>query len=190
MQKGAEMPSTPTSIPIDDLRRQISGEVVTLDDSGYDEARQVFFKGFDRRPLAVVRVAGTDDVARVVSAARESGLELAVRSGGHSRAGYGTTDGGLVIDLSGMKALDIDAESRSAWVETGTTAVEYTIATGERGLVTGLGDAGSVGIGGITLAGGRRLPRPQERPHGRRFAGRRGGDRRRRGDRGERADRA
>ena len=148
------MPSTPTSIPIDDLRRQISGEVVTPDDSGYDEARQVFFKGFDRRPLAVVRVAGTDDVARVVSAARESGLELAVRSGGHSRAGYGTTDGGLVIDLSGMKALDIDAESRSAWVETGTTAVEYTIATGERGLVTGLGDAGSVGIGGITLAGG------------------------------------
>jgi len=148
------MTSTPTSIPIDDLRRQISGEVVTPDDSGYDEARQVFFKGFDRRPLAVVRVVGTDDVARVVSAARESGLELAVRSGGHSRAGYGTTDGGLVIDLSGMKALEIDAESRSAWVETGTTAVEYTIATGERGLVTGLGDAGSVGIGGITLAGG------------------------------------
>jgi FAD/FMN-containing dehydrogenase len=148
------MTSTPTSLPFDELRGQIRGEIVTPDDPGYDEARQVFFKGFDRRPLAVARVTGTDDVARVVSAARESGLELAVRSGGHSRAGYGTTDGGLVIDLSGMKGLEIDAESRTAWAETGITAGEYTVATGQHGLVTGFGDAGSVGIGGITLAGG------------------------------------
>ncbi|MFL5891611.1 MAG: FAD-binding oxidoreductase [Solirubrobacterales bacterium] len=148
------MTSTPTSLPIDELRGQISGEIVVPDDPGYDEARQVFFRGFDRRPLAVARVTGTDDVARVVSAARESGLELAVRSGGHSRAGYGTTDGGLVIDLSGMKGLVIDAESRTAWAETGITAGEYTVATGQHGLVTGFGDAGSVGIGGITLAGG------------------------------------
>ena len=83
-----------------------------------------------------------------------SGLELAVRSGGHSRAGYGTSEGGIVIDLSAMKALDIDADAKTAWVETGITAGEYTIATGEQGRVTGLGDTGSVGIGGITLAGG------------------------------------
>jgi FAD/FMN-containing dehydrogenase len=141
-------------IPNDDLRSQLTGELITPDDGAYDEARQVFFKGYDRTPLAVARVKGNDDVARVVTAAREGGLELAVRSGGHSRAGYGTSDGGLVIDLSGMKAIDIDADAKTAWVETGITAAEYTVATGEHGLVTGFGDAGSVGIGGITLAGG------------------------------------
>jgi FAD/FMN-containing dehydrogenase len=150
------MASTPKQqdIPDDDLRSQLKGELITPDDGAYDEARHVFFKGFDRTPLAVARVKGNDDVARVVTAAREGGLELAVRSGGHSRAGYGTSDGGLVIDLSGMKAIDIDAEAKTAWVETGMTAAEYTIATGKLGLVTGFGDAGSVGIGGITLAGG------------------------------------
>jgi FAD/FMN-containing dehydrogenase len=147
-------PEQAQEIPIDELASQLKGELVTPEDPDYDEARQVFFKGVDRRPLAVARVANADDVARVVTAARESGLELAVRSGGHSRAGYGTSEGGLVIDLSRMKALEIDADNRTAWVETGMTAGEYTVATGERGLVTGLGDTGSVGIGGITLAGG------------------------------------
>jgi FAD/FMN-containing dehydrogenase len=143
-----------TDVPTDELRSNLDGELITPQDGAYDEARQVFFKGFDRRPLAVARVANADDVARVVTAARDSGLELAVRSGGHSRPGYGTCDGGLVIDLSGMKAVDIDAAAKTAWVETGNTAGEYTTATAERGLITGLGDTGSVGIGGITLAGG------------------------------------
>jgi FAD/FMN-containing dehydrogenase len=143
-----------TDSPISDLRAALSGEVTGPDDSGYDEARSVFFKGFDRRPAAVAHVANAGDVARAISFARENDLPLAVRSGGHSRAGYGTTDDGLVIDLSGMKAIDIDAEAKTVWVETGNTAAEFTNATGEHGLVTGLGDAGSVGIGGITLAGG------------------------------------
>src|SRR4051794_37461731 len=141
-------------MPVDDLRTQLEGELITPADPAYDEARQVFFKGFDRTPLAVARVANADDVARVVTAAREGGLELAVRSGGHSRAGYGTTDGGLVLDLSAMKSLDIDPGSRTAWVGTGFTAGDYTAATGEHGLVTGFGDSGSVGIGGVTPAGG------------------------------------
>jgi FAD/FMN-containing dehydrogenase len=141
-------------ISISGLRSQLNGEVIGPDDAAYDEARQVFFKGVDRRPAAVVQVAGPDDVARVVTLARKSGLELAVRSGGHSRAGYGTSEGGIVIDLSGMRALDIDADGKSAWVQTGITAGEYTTAVGERGRATGLGDTGSVGIGGITLAGG------------------------------------
>jgi FAD/FMN-containing dehydrogenase len=132
----------------------LQGDLIGPDDSRYDEARQVFLKGIDRRPAAVARVANAQDVAKVVTAARDDGLRLAVRSGGHSRAGYGTTDGGLVIDLSQMKALDINVDEKTAWVETGATAGEYTNATGEHGLVTGLGDAGSVGIGGITLAGG------------------------------------
>src|SRR5215218_1503760 len=147
-------PQQSTDVPTDELRSELDGELITPQDGAYDEARQVFFKGFDRRPLAVARVANADDVGRVLAAAREGGLELAVRSGGHSRAGHGTCDGGLVIDLSGLKAVEIDSDGKSAWVGAGATAGEYTIATGERGRVTGLGDAGSVGIGGITLAGG------------------------------------
>jgi FAD/FMN-containing dehydrogenase len=147
-------PQQSTDVPTDVLRSELDGQLITPQDGAYGEARQVFFKGIDRRPLAVARVAGADDVARVVTAARETGLDLAVRSGGHSRAGYGTCDGGLVIDLSGMNSIEIDDEGRSSWVGTGATAAQYTTATGERGRVTGLGDAGSVGIGGITLAGG------------------------------------
>ena len=146
--------STSAEISIPQLRDQLDGEVIAPEDGGYDEARQVFFKGIDRHPAAVARVANAGDVQRVVNFARESGAELAVRSGTHSRAGYGTSEGGVVLDLGGMKAVDIDAEARTVWVETGITAGEFTNATGERGLVTGLGDAGSVGIGGITLAGG------------------------------------
>jgi len=83
-----------------------------------------------------------------------SGLELAVRSGGHSVAGYGTVDGGLVIDLRDMTALQIDAVQRTAWAETGLTAGAYLTAAAEHGLVTGFGDSSFVGIGGITLGGG------------------------------------
>jgi FAD/FMN-containing dehydrogenase len=148
------MPQEAPDPSIAELRSGLTCELIGPDDPGYDEARQVFFKGFERRPAAVVRPTTAEEVARAVSLARDTGLELAVRSGGHSRAGYGTTDGGIVIDLSAMKDLDIDAEAKTAWVSTGITAAEYTNATGEHGLVTGFGDAGSVGIGGITLAGG------------------------------------
>jgi FAD/FMN-containing dehydrogenase len=147
-------PEQAEELPLDDLGSDLDGELVTPQDRTYDEARQVFFKGIDRRPLAVARVAGAKDVARVVTAARETGIELAVRSGGHSRPGYGTSDGGLVIDLSRMNSVEVDAGAETAWVETGATAGQYTLATSEQGRVTGLGDTGSVGVGGITLAGG------------------------------------
>jgi FAD/FMN-containing dehydrogenase len=150
----ASTPEQAQDIPTADLRSQLEGEVITPDDPAYDEARQVFFKGVDKRPLAVVRVAGADDVAAVVNAARDGGLELAVRSGGHSRPGYGTSDGGLVIDLSQMNSIEIDSDGETAWVGTGATAGQYTLATAERGRTTGMGDTGSVGVGGITLAGG------------------------------------
>ena len=96
------------STALDELRAQLTGELITAADPAYDEARQVVFKGIDKRPLAVARVAGAGDVAAVVSAARDGGLDLAIRSGGHSRSGYGTVDRGLVIDLSAMNAVDID----------------------------------------------------------------------------------
>ena len=139
---------------VDELRAQLEGELITPGEASYDEARQVFFKGVDKRPLAVARVAGAEDVAAVVTAARRNGIELAVRSGGHSRSGYGTVDDGLVIDLAGMDRIEIDADRGTAWVETGTTAGRYTLATAEQERATGFGDTGSVGIGGITLAGG------------------------------------
>jgi FAD/FMN-containing dehydrogenase len=148
-------PAPHAEAPTAELRVELNGAVIAPEDPTYDEARAVFYTGFAaRRPALVARVADANDVSRVVSVARDAGLELAVRSGGHSGAGHGTTDDGIVIDLSQMRSLDIDADSRTAWAETGLTAGEYATATGARGLGTGFGDAPSVGIGGITLGGG------------------------------------
>jgi FAD/FMN-containing dehydrogenase len=146
------VPQTTISIP--QLRAQVNGRVITPDDPAYDQARTVFYGGFDRRPAVVVQAADAADVARVVTLASETGQELAVRSGGHSPAGHSVLDEGIVLDLSAMRALELDAEARTAWAEPGLTAGEYTIAAAAHGLATGFGDTGSVGIGGITLAGG------------------------------------
>jgi FAD/FMN-containing dehydrogenase len=140
------------SLPL--LRRFFPGRVIAPGDAGYDAARTTFYGGFDRRPAAVIRVANAAEVSQLVTLARESELELAVRSGGHSSAGHSVSDGGLVLDLAGMKDLKIDVRGRTAWAETGLTAGEYTDAAGAHGLATGFGDTGSVGIGGITLGGG------------------------------------
>jgi FAD/FMN-containing dehydrogenase len=136
------------------LRATLNGRVITPGDASFDEARTIFYGGFDRHPAAIVRARDTSDVSQVVSFAREVGLELAIKSGGHSLAGHSTTDGGIVLDLSEMKDLQIDASGRTAWAQTGLTAGEYTAATAVHGLATGFGDTGSVGIGGITLGGG------------------------------------
>ena len=141
-------------IDTQDLRNSVAGTVIGPDDHAYDEARTLFYGGHERRPAAIVRVANTDDVRRVVMLARETGRELAVRSGGHSIAGHSVSAGGLVLDLKDMDAIDIDVEGQTAWAETGTTTVAYTAATNAYGLATGFGDQGSVGIGGITLGGG------------------------------------
>ncbi len=136
------------------LADDLDGRLITPDHPEYDKARTVFLGGVDRRPALIVRVANAADVARVVALAGETGQELAVRSGGHSAAAHGVSDGGIVLDLRDMRALEIDAERRTAWAESGLTAGEYTVAAAEHGLATGFGDAGSVGIGGITLGGG------------------------------------
>jgi FAD/FMN-containing dehydrogenase len=143
-----------TEISIPHLRAAVTGRVITPEDMDYDQARTVFYGGIDRRPLAIVRVANANDVVYVVSLARETGIELAVRSGGHSIPGHSVSEGGIVLDLSEMKALQIDPHGRTAWAETGLTAGEFTVAAGAHGLATGFGDTGSVGIGGITLGGG------------------------------------
>ena len=130
------------------------GRLIRPKDDAYEEARAVFYGGIDHRPALIFRVADATDVSRVIALARETGLDLAVRSGGHSPAGHSSTEGGIVLDLSEMKNLQIDVEGRTAWAQTGLTAGEYTTAVGAHGLATGFGDTGSVGIGGITLGGG------------------------------------
>jgi FAD/FMN-containing dehydrogenase len=147
-------PAQPATISIAKLEADLDGRVIGPDDPSYDEARMIFSGAFDRRPAAIARVAGAADVASVIALARETGLELAVRSGGHSGAGHSTSEGGIVLDLSDTTGLEIDAEGRTAWAETGLTAGHYTATAGAHGLATGFGDAGSVGIGGITVAGG------------------------------------
>jgi FAD/FMN-containing dehydrogenase len=137
-----------------DLRRACSGAVLGPDDDGYDEARKVYLTGVDRRPGAIARPADAAEVARVVRVARESGSELAVRNGGHSVAGHGVIDGGIVLDLGRLRTLEIDADAQMARAGAGLTTGEYTAAADAHGLATGFGDAPSVGISGITLSGG------------------------------------
>jgi FAD/FMN-containing dehydrogenase len=146
-------PST-TSISIPDLRDDFDGRVTAPEDAGYDQARKLFYGKFDRRPAAIVRPTGAGEVARLVVLAREGGLPLAVRSGGHSLAGHSVADGGIVLDLSELTAIEVDPEARTAWAQTGLTAGAYTAAVGAHGLATGFGDTASVGIGGLTLGGG------------------------------------
>src|SRR5215208_2136585 len=136
------------------LSSKVRGQLIRSENDGYDEARTVFYGGFDRYPAAIVQAEDATDVSRVVALARESNLELAVKSGGHSLAAHGVSEGGIVLDLSKMKNLEIDVEGRTAWAETGLTAGEYTAAAAAHGLATGFGDTRSVGIGGITLGGG------------------------------------
>jgi len=143
-----------SSTPIAQLRSSFDGRVTGAGDAGYDQARKVFYGKWDRRPAAVVRPTSAEEVARVVILAAESGSELAVRSGGHSLAGHSVSDGGIVLDLAELTALDIDLEGRTAWAQSGLTAGAYSARVGEHGLATGFGDTGSVGLGGITLGGG------------------------------------
>jgi FAD/FMN-containing dehydrogenase len=147
-------PAHLTATSASELQAALRDRVITPDDAVYDQARTVFYGGIDRRPAAVVRPTDAKEVAQVVLFAREHGLELAVRSGGHSVARHSVTEGGIVLDLRDMRALEIDAQQRIASAETGLTAGEYTTAAGAHGLATGFGDTGSVGIGGITLGGG------------------------------------
>src|SRR5687768_15981043 len=105
-----------SALSIPKPREALTGRVIAPDDHEYDEARTVFVGGIDRRPAVIARFANPADVSRVVSLASETGLELAVRSGGHII--HCVSEGGIVLDLSDMKAMDIDVEGRTAWADT------------------------------------------------------------------------
>jgi hypothetical protein len=142
------------TLDLPDLRARIQGRVVGPEDSDYDEVRTTMYGDPEARPVVVVRPVGDDDVVQVVTLARETGLPLAVRSGGHSGAGHSSCDGGIVLDLRDLTDIDVDVDARTVWAGTGLTAADLTVATAEHGLAVGFGDTGSVGIGGITLGGG------------------------------------
>ncbi len=140
--------------PLQALRASLAGALIEPSDDAYEQARHVFNLAFDRHPAAIVRAADSGDVIAAVRFAREHGMRLAVRAGGHSVPGYSTADDALVIDLSQMRDVRIDPERMVAWAEAGVTAGEYTRAAGQHGLATPFGDAASVGIAGLTLGGG------------------------------------
>ena len=148
----AHDPSTPRDIAA--FAAGLVGTIIRPGDQAYDAARLVHNRAFDRHPSLIVKAASAADVARTVLFARDAGLELAVRGGSHSLAGFGTSEGGIVLDLSALKGLHIDPERRLAWAQAGLTAGEYTAAAGAHGLATPFGDTGSVGLSGLTLGGG------------------------------------
>ena len=137
---------------VDDLRTGLTGRVVEPVDADYDAMRAVFPGGVDRRPAAIVQPGNTWDVQHAINVVRDSGIPLAVRSGGHTI--HCTIDDGVVLDLRNMTGLRVDASGATAWAETGLTAATYSSVVGAYGMATGFGDTGSVGIGGITLGGG------------------------------------
>jgi FAD/FMN-containing dehydrogenase len=138
----------------DDFARAITGNVIRPGEPEYDGLRRIHNTLADKRPSVIVRAADAADVAETVDYAKVTGLELAVRAGGHSVPGYSVTEGGIMLDLSGMKGLHIDAEQRLAWAQPGVTAGEFTNAAAAHGLATPFGDTGDVGIAGLTLGGG------------------------------------
>jgi hypothetical protein len=139
---------------IDGLRERVRGEVVTPSDAGYEEARKVYNGMIDKRPAAVVRCTGPADVAAVIGVARDEGLDLSVRGGGHSAPGFGTNDGGIVIDLSQLQTVVVDTDASTARAGGGCTWAVFNEATNAHGLATTGGIIGSTGIAGLTLGGG------------------------------------
>jgi FAD/FMN-containing dehydrogenase len=138
----------------DELRRSLAGSVLGPEDADYDAARRCFNALVDRRPAVIARCTGPGDVATALDFARSKDLEVAVRGGGHNPAGHCVVDGGLVIDLSLMRRVDVDAEGRVARAEGGATWLDFDSATQAFGLVTPGGVVGSTGVGGLTLGGG------------------------------------
>ncbi|MCZ2805564.1 FAD-binding oxidoreductase [Modestobacter sp. VKM Ac-2983] len=139
---------------LDSLTTQVDGRVVRPGDEAYEEARHVYNAMIDAHPAVVVRCAGTADVVATVRCAAGSGSPLAVRGGGHSVPGFGTADDAVVADLSGMQAVDVDDETRTATVGGGATWGRFNDVTAAHGLATTGGIVSTTGVGGLTLGGG------------------------------------
>jgi FAD/FMN-containing dehydrogenase len=139
---------------VDDLASRLRGDLARTGDPGYEPARQLWNGMIDRRPALIARCAGAEDVVAAVNFARDNELLLAVRGGGHGVAGQAVCDGGLVIDLSELKGIDVDPEGRRVRAEGGCTLGDLDRETQRHGLATPLGVVTRTGIAGLTLSGG------------------------------------
>ena len=139
---------------IDTIKLSLKGQAVLPGDRDYDAARTIWNAMIDRRPGVIVRCAAADDVPPVIQFARDHGLEISVRGGGHNIAGSALTDGGVTIDLSQMKNVVVDAAKKRAYVEPGATLADVDRATQAHGLATPVGINSTTGIAGLTLGGG------------------------------------
>ncbi|WP_029431328.1 FAD-binding oxidoreductase [Blastococcus sp. URHD0036] len=142
------------TVALDTLAHRVSGTVVRPEDADYEDARHVYNGMIDAHPAAVVRCASTDDVVATVRYAAESGSPLAVRGGGHSVPGFGTADGAIVADLSGLQSVEVEDGARTARAGGGTTWHRLNDVTAAHGLAVPGGIISSTGIGGLTLGGG------------------------------------
>src|SRR4051794_3215492 len=136
------------------LTDDIKGDIFRPGDPGYDEARMVINSMIDRRPALIARPIDEDGVAGVVNLAREEGLPLAVRCGGHGVSGHGTCDDGILLDLGGLKRIEIDPAGKLVRAGGGLTWGELDAATQEHGLAVTGGRVSTTGIGGLTLGSG------------------------------------
>jgi FAD binding domain/Berberine and berberine like len=143
-----------TSGSTDKLRAALKGKLVLPGDADYDAARAVYNAMIDKRPAAIVQCAEVDDIVRGIQFAREAGLAAAIRGGRHHGGGFGTCDGGVVIDLAGLRAIEVDPGARTVRVEGGATWAEVDKATHAHGLAVPSGVISTTGVGGLTLGGG------------------------------------
>jgi FAD/FMN-containing dehydrogenase len=148
------MVSALTAADLGALRDGFAGEIIAPADPVYDEARAVFNAMIDRRPAVIAQCENVDDVTRAIHFGRQRGLEIAVRGGGHSVAGSGVTDDGIVIDLRRMHGVSVDPGARTATVAGGATMSHLDRATQPHGLMTTGGRVSTTGVGGFTLGGG------------------------------------
>jgi FAD/FMN-containing dehydrogenase len=139
---------------LNELRRLLAGSVLTPADAEYDEARRCFNALVDRRPAVIARCVGAGDVATAFDFARAHELDVAVRGGGHNPAGHCVSDGGIVIDLSPMRWVEVKVDARLALAGGGSTWLDFDAATQAFGLVAPGGVVGSTGVCGLTLGGG------------------------------------
>ena len=139
---------------IEQLKAAIRGQLLQPEDAAYEAARRVYNGMIDKRPKLIVRAVDVGDVMAAVRYGRESGLLTAIRGGGHNGAGFGTCDGGLVIDLSPMKGVRVDPAARTVRVAAGCVWGDVDHATHAFGMATPCGFISTTGVAGLTLGGG------------------------------------